>query len=191
MGDFLICSFPRSRTLWLANFLSITGKSVVTHEACEFAGSAQEFWENADSLHPDGFHYGNADSASIFVLPALLAERPMTRVVWINRSIVEVCKSMQSIGMPMEEKSARLMLDLRDRYCEHFDLVIDFHSLSQEHIISILWNYCLPGVPFNLVRFRQYNVRRICYTKDNPMPKKDTKRFTAWVNRELSQPVEH
>jgi hypothetical protein len=190
MGDFLICSFPRSRTLWLSHYLGIPGKSVVTHEACEFAGSAKEFWSNADALRPPLCHYGNSDSANIFVLPALLAERPMTKVIWINRNIVDVVKSMKKVGVPMEEKAANLMICLRNRYCAYFDLTVNFDDLGLEHIIRMIWEFLMPDIPFDPLRYRRYNAQNICYSKDNPMLKKDTKKFIAWVNEELSQTVE-
>lgn len=177
--------------MWLSKFLSVSGQSFCSHEACEFAGSAKEFWENADIFRPsEDQHYGNSDSANIFVLPALLAERPMTRVVFINRHIVEVCKSMKAIGYPVDEKAAQLMLTLRDCYHEYFDLVINYHDLGREDIEQYLWEFVLPDVPFDRLRFRKYNLKKIGYSKEFPMPKKDTSRFVAWVNQELSCKVE-
>jgi hypothetical protein len=194
MSDFLIACFPRSRSLWLSHFLSIQGLSICTHESLEFAGSAVEFWDNADTYRlgyaNSDAHYGDSDSAIIFVLPALLAERPMTKVVWIDRPIVEVCRSLKEVDQPIGQQAAELMLTLRDRYCDHFDLILDYHHLGREAIVKVLWDYVLPGIPFDRARFKRYNAQKISYGKDNPMLKKDTTKLMSWVNQELGQPVE-
>src|SRR6516165_8958202 len=71
---FIICGYPRSRTMWLSRFLTLDGISYCTHEATEFAGSQEQFWSNAEKYAQQCDYYGNSDSANIFVLPALLAE---------------------------------------------------------------------------------------------------------------------
>src|SRR6267378_4396338 len=97
-SSFLICGFPRSRSMWLSKFLTIPGVCVCTHEATEYAGSAPEFWKNALDFCSDSGApiYGNADCANIYVLPGMLAEQPLCRTVWIARPIVEVCASMKA-----------------------------------------------------------------------------------------------
>jgi hypothetical protein len=176
--------------MWLSRFLSIAGKCAVSHEACEHAGNAEEFWDNADVMRPFGGHYGNSDSATIFVLPALLAARPLTKVIWIHRNMVDVCKSLKAIGLNLDQESAELILRLRDRYRECFDMIIDFEDLSSQRTVETMWYYLLPDIPFDLERFKFYCKQKICYTKEKPMPSKTTVRFVGWVQRELDQPVE-
>jgi hypothetical protein len=191
MNDsFLICAFPRSRTMWLAHFLSVSGISVCTHEATEFAGSASEFWQNAEGT-AESFGvsiYGNSDSANIFVLPALLAERPLTKVIWIARPIVEVAKSMKAAKMPFAERSARTLIAMRDAHRDHFDAVIPFDYLERMDICRWIWEYCLPGVPFDVGRWGLFHSKKIGYSAANPPPPKLYSKFLAFVQRENGQP---
>lgn len=186
-NSFLICGFPRSRTMWLSHFLTVPGKSVCTHEATENAGSAKEFWDNAERFAGGHLDYGNSDSANIFVLPALLAERPLTRVVWIERPIVEVCQSMKRANLPFDEASARTLMKLRDQYKEHFDMVLHFQDLYRMDTCWALWKWVLPEVEFELGRWGIFYVKNICYTAAHPPPKQNTAKFLAWVNQELQQ----
>jgi len=184
--SFLICAFPRSRTMWLAQFLSVPGVSICTHEATEFAGSAAEFWENAEAYRAP--IYGNSDSANIFVLPALLAERPLTRVIWIARPIVEVARSMKAAKMPFTEQSARTLMVMRDAHKDHFDTIIPFESLERMDVCRWIWEYCLAGVPFDAGRWGLFHSKKIGYSAANPPPPKPYAKFLAFVQREIGQP---
>jgi hypothetical protein len=176
--------------MWLAQFLSVPGISVTTHEATEFAGSAAEFWKNAEvsCLCAGAGIYGNSDSANIFVLPALLAERPLTRVVWIARPIVEVAKSMKAARMPFTEQSAKTLMAMRDRYEEYFDVVIEFSDLERMDVCKYLWEFVLPGVSFDSDRWGIFHSKKIAYTKDNPYPPKAYGKLLAWIEREINRP---
>jgi hypothetical protein len=147
--------------MWLAHFLSVSGVSVCTHEATEFAGSATEFWQNAENT-AESFGvsiYGNSDSANIFVLPALLAER-----------------------------SARTLIAMRDAHQDHFDTVISFKSLERMDVCRWIWEYCLPGVPFDAGRWGLFHSKKIGYSAANPSPLKPYAKFLAFVQREIGQP---
>jgi hypothetical protein len=183
---FLICSLPRSRTLWFSRFLSIPGESVCTHEACEFAASAKEFWANAEQFCKDaGVEiYGNSDSANLFVLPALLAERPLTKVIWVDRPQSEVIASMQVNNIPHDLKSIDMMRRLRDLYVECFDLVVPYHRLGLMELCRRIWEVLMPSVKFDLDRWNEYNKRRIAYGTDNPFPTKDYAKFLEWAQHE-------
>lgn len=176
--------------MWLAQFLSVPGISICTHEATEFAGSAAEFWKNAEvTCRGVGVGtYGNSDSANIFVLPALLAERPLTRVVWIARPIVEVAKSMKAANMPFTEQSARTLMVMRDAHKDHFDLIIEYQDLKRLDACRCLWEFCLPDVPFDVGRWGLFHSKKIGYSAANPPPPKPYAKFLAFVQRENGQP---
>ena len=173
--------------MWLSKFLSVEGVCVCTHEATEFAGSASEFWTNGEHFANGREFYGNSDSANIFVLPALLAEMPMTRVIWVARPVVEVAKSMKAAGMLCNEKALRTLIDLREKYWNMFDLMVGFRDLQHMEICKGLWEFCLPGVPFDYGRWGRYANRRICYSKEQPFPRKNYDLFLPWVLRELEE----
>jgi hypothetical protein len=191
-NTFLICGLPRSRTLWFSHFLSVPDVSVCTHEACEFAASAAEFWHNATCFSSDAGVpvYGDSDSATLFVLPALLAERPLTRVVWIDRRPDEVIASMAAAKIPHDLRSVQMMCRLRDAYKECFDCVVPYHHLVHMAVCRDVWQLVMPPeIPFDLARWKEFNYRRIAYGKDHPFPAKDYAKFYNWVALELAQPV--
>lgn len=181
---FLICGYPRSRTMWLSQFLTMEGVSVCTHEATEYAGSVEEFWNNAETYAEGLEIYGNSDSANIFVLPALLAERPLTRVVWIERNIVDVARSMKNIGMEFNEIGLRNLMTMRELYRKHFDLVIEYEALRQGDVCAVLWEFCLPRFPFDWARWGAFQHRKIGYSKKN-LPQKSAEKFLRWAQREI------
>lgn len=188
---FLICSLPRSRTLWFSELFTVPEKSVCTHEAVEFAASSDEFWTNAEHFCSDaGVEvYGNSDSGNIFVLPGLLAQRPLTRVVWIDRPFDEVMASLRDNNIPHDLKSVSMMHRLRDIFSECFDLVVHYRELGQLNVARAVWETCMPSVPFSIGRWSEFSHRRIAYGIDNPFPEKDYVKFGAWVQSELAQPV--
>lgn len=177
--------------MWLSAFLTVPGYSIVTHEGCEFAGSALEFWSNAAMYACASDVYGNSDSANIYVLPSLLAERPMTRVLWVARPIIDVAESMKKARMPHDEKSLRLLIDLREKHKEYFDLVVDFSELERADVCRQIWEFCLPGIPFDYGRWGQYNLKRIGYSAENPFPTKTFAKFLEWVKREMHEEATH
>jgi len=183
---FVICGYPRSRTMWLSRFLTIPGTSYCDHEAMEFAGSPQEFWENAELHAPGEVIYGDSDSASIYVLRAILAEQPLTRVVWVNRNIVEVAKSMEAAGMPLAEKVLNDLITMHYLYQDCFDMVVDFEALNCGAICREVFEFCLPGVAWDWGRWGMMASQKICYSKENPMPAKSCAKFLPWVEREIA-----
>jgi hypothetical protein len=182
-STFLLCGYPRSRTQWLANFFSMPGVCECEHEATQYAGSSQEFWERADDICREPV-YGNSDSGNILVLPALLAARPLTKVVWVERPIVEVARSLHQAGFPCTEASMRLLLNHRDAYRELFDLVVDFHQLGQLAVIQILWHFLLGSdVPFDCGRWGILEGRRLAPTfKD--YQGRDLRKFFEFLTKE-------
>jgi hypothetical protein len=176
----------------LSEFLTVPGQSVCTHEACEFAASAEEFWHNADNFCNDSKVevYGNSDSAALYVIPALLAERPLTRVIWIDRNPREVMTSMRAAKIPHDMGAIKIILRLRDIYSECFDLVVPYHNLDSISACLDVWLTVMPPeINFDPERWKEFSSRRIAYGKDNPFPKKDYSKFFGWVQKELAQPV--
>jgi hypothetical protein len=173
--------------MWLSKFLSVEGRSVCTHEATEFSGSAEEFWFNADIYGSGADIYGNSDSANIYVLPSLLSERPLTRVVWIERALEEVARSMKAINMPFNQSGLDNLKMMHERNAGYFDLVVNFDVLKHPQICRMIWSFCLPGVPWDLERWKSFDQLKICYDKEHPMPEKNFDKFLAWVQRDIDE----
>jgi hypothetical protein len=184
-STFLICAFPRSRTMWLSMFLSLPELSVCTHEATEFAGDPEEFWANGEQFCGGTDIYGNSDSANIFCLASMLAARPLTRVVWIERNIVEVARSCQAAKIPFTEDSLRTLLAMRDLHKDYFDVVINYEDLRYAETCRALWDFVLPGIPFDYGRWGLFDAQKLCYTAENPSPQKRYDKYLKWAEREL------
>lgn len=106
-------------------------------------------------------YFGNAEALNLVLLPSLLAARPLTKVVWIDRSLSESIKSAADCGLRYEPRFWQGVLELRDRYVQHFDLVLPFKELAEEDGIRALWQTVLPGVPFNRRRWEAFARKRI------------------------------
>jgi hypothetical protein len=171
--------------MWLSKFLTVEGISLCMHEGTEHAGSAEEFWSNANHFALGCHYYGNSDSANIFVLQALLAERPMTKVIWIERPMSEVMESMKRARMAFHEQCARTLIEMRDANYALIDFVFKFEHLEHLEACKAIWEICLPGLPFDYARWGIYNVQRICYTAENPSPEKNYSKFLPWAQAEV------
>ncbi|SRR6266481_207972 len=191
--DFLICSYPRSRTLWLSKFLTRSGACFCAHEATEFAASSTEFWANADKVRAEtGWPiFGNSDSANIFVLPALLAARPMTKVLWIERPITEVKRSMIRAGFELADSTAEKLVYLRGRYQELFDYVITYKNLADLDYCRWLWDYLLGAhASFEYGWWQSMDQTRIAYdATTNPPKLRKTAKFLQFIN-DMERPTQ-
>jgi hypothetical protein len=154
------------------------------HEATEFASSPQEFWSNADGFILGREVFGNSDSANNLVLPSILAERPLTRVVWVERPIAEVRESLLRAKIPFCEGWDKVLLEMRDRHAEYFDLIMDYSELDTMDGCRKIWEFCLPGVQFDYGRWGRYSVQKICYSADNPYPEKSYEKLLIWLEAE-------
>lgn len=168
-NTFLLCGYPRSRTLWLANFFTIPGVSVCDHEGLEFAENGDEFWKNAryESLTMGVRYYGNSDSSNMLVLSALLARRPLTKVAWIDRPMAEVRASMLAAGFPFPPEVEEALIRYRQSCEALFDLVIPYAALSEMTAVRALWQLVLPGLEFDYGRWGQLADKVLRYDSGN------------------------
>jgi len=180
---FLILSYPRSRTLWLSRFLSIPPIAFCGHDWSEFAASAAEYWGSLEA--EIGYAAGAADTAAIMVLPALLAVRPLTRVVWIERPLAEVATSMDRVGLSFTPAGAGLLRAHKERYQEFFDLEIPFKALNEVEVMETLWRLVLPDLAFPTAKWNELANKRIAYTaRDFAARPRSTEKFLRFLANE-------
>lgn len=144
---FLICALPRSRTAWLANFLSY-GPSFCFHEP--FAQYTpmelpKVFGEVAQE------NVGISDSLVAVFIEDLLKLFPGSKLVLVRRPVEEVVTRLIDLGLPATDFILQLnaQLDFIER--EFAPLVIDYHNFNAVGI----WEYVLPEVPLNRLRLSQ------------------------------------
>jgi hypothetical protein len=183
LKTFLICCYPRSRSLWLSRFFSVPGVCVCEHEATEFAASSSEFWERAERVSGHAAVYGNSDSANIFVLPALLAARPLTRVVWVDRPMVEVVRSLRRAGFDFDGHQAANLIGARHNCEAYIDRLVSFKQLEQMDYGRALWEFLLGDYPFDQERWEAFKDQKIAYTARD-CAKKETEKFRRFLASE-------
>lgn len=93
MRNFFVTGLPRSRTAWIANYLT-WGKTFCFHDG--FVGLAHplEIRKKFDAIHAKGFEtVGNSDPANLYFLDTLIKDFPDAYWVLIKRDLKECRES--------------------------------------------------------------------------------------------------
>lgn len=147
MQPFFIAGLPRSRTAWLANFLSY-GPSLCFHEplACGLADSIAGY---TALLEGTGTPYaGISCTGNAMFFEALNDLFPDARWVAVQRPFYESRLSMERIGYPMGD-TGKLMLAALERVVKGPNtLTISFKKFNPRAV----WEHCIPGEPLNVQR---------------------------------------
>ncbi len=94
MEPFFIAALPRSRTAWMAAFLS--GDRVICHhEFIKHCTTREAFYRGL--RHPE---YRVGESSSGLILTDFQKEFPKSPTVIIERDPNEVCESLNDLGLP-------------------------------------------------------------------------------------------
>lgn len=149
-ADFLVLGLPRSRTAWLANFLS-NGAVACGHELL------------AECLTPDalvprihalgGEVNGSAETAGSLFIGRLLRESPALRVVVVHRCKLAVADSLTRLGIEPGPGVLNLLavkLSAAARYAGA--LCVEFTDLDSIDRLRQIWEHCAPGEPFDVQR---------------------------------------
>lgn len=101
---------------------------------------------------------GNSDSGIPFIMDELMAEFPKAKVVVIERETAQVMKSFKKTFPQMTDDEVVRVVEKTqlalERLKKKYDpLVIGFEELARESVVKDLWNYCLPGIPFERERW--------------------------------------
>jgi hypothetical protein len=98
-ATFLLCGLPRSRLLWLSRFFSAPHCSICLCDGLARATNAESFWEMAEAVCQERRVriFGNSEILNLPLLQALLAVRPMTKVVFIHRPMMDSINSIRKI----------------------------------------------------------------------------------------------
>jgi hypothetical protein len=157
MNPFFICSLPRSRTAWLANFLTYQ-HSFCFHEPM----NRYPLKEYPMMLANTGRkHAGVSDSLNTLVIEELVDMFPSAKIVVIQRPIEEVEKSLNALGFPCS-KLLEKMASALDKIIHAYDpLVIDYHNFRPKKI----WYYLLPD-QLDHARLAQLETFNITVPKD-------------------------
>jgi hypothetical protein len=154
MTPFFIASLPRSRTAWLANFLTY-GPSYCFHEPMNQVPLSQYPW----LLGSVGTEFsGASDSVNSLVMDQLIDMFPVAKIVVIRRDIFKVRESLKNAGLPSTGQWLEKMDQALGRIIQVYrPLVIDYIDFDAAKI----WFYLFPKVPLNRRRLDQLETMRI------------------------------
>jgi len=164
MIPFFIASLPRSRTAWLANFLTY-GPSYCFHEPL----SDYSLEDYPRLLESTGTTFsGVADSLNCLVMEQLIDMFPRARVVVIRRNIEEVAHSVQkAFNIKCWEMLERMDRELDRIENAYSPLVIEYYKFDAVQI----WKFLFGSHPLNnrrLEMLENFNVTvpsQICFNK--------------------------
>lgn len=168
-NPFFITGLPRSRTAWLSVFLS-HGPSVCLHEAIGSCDPQNVIYDLKAVLqsnaHPHRFT-GDSDSALPIYWPHLNEAFPNARYVFVDRPFNEAFQSHLKAFPCFDEAKVRFAFDcishgiarMKDE-AEDF-ITVNYDQLDEPHICNYIWQFCVPGVPFDFERSERLQTLRI------------------------------
>ncbi len=152
MRNFLITGLPRSRTAWMAAFMS-TCRVLCRHEPLKALSSIKDM--PSVMLSDNHTHVGASDSGAGLFLPWIMANMPMPVLV-IERDLRDVQLSMSTIGFPIGDALEQLLCELR-AYRNHPDVMwVAFDSLNEKRTMLKIWEHLVPGLQFDNDRFELF-----------------------------------
>lgn len=139
MLDFVVTGLPRSATTWLAVFLT-TNESLCLHDP--FAMGWPDTWQR------DGRRFG-ISCTGIYLMPEIL-QRQDCPVAIIERDPSDCEQSIERMGFKESHiQKLKTMLDQADgRRFQYEDLWVE--ERAEE-----LWDFLVPGLKFDHLRYRQ------------------------------------
>lgn len=140
MRTFFIFSLPRSRTAWLANFLT-HGNTHCFHEAlisCHRASDLRPIFEEAKKPI-----VGNCDCLNVLVADDLLATFPESRIVVVERDIEEVGESLSALGSWSPDMVMWMRDGLEHVKAKYAPLVVPYEALGTLEGCEQIWNLCI------------------------------------------------
>jgi len=156
MRQFLIFGRPRSRTAWVANFLTVPDQSFCHHEAMSDAGNPIELQGRLQesSYIPTG----NSDTGMIHTPLEILRFFPDARLVMLTGAHLSWKRFADEKRIParvvqrVDEDYQAAKAILRDRGA----LFVDVHRLMKEvPVARELWHHCTGmRFTFNPIRYR-------------------------------------
>jgi hypothetical protein len=127
------------------------------------ATSAEAFWATAEELCEErgvGI-FGNSEILNLPLLPAFLAARPMTKVVWIHRPMEDSIKAAEACGYHIPARIWQAFAAHLTNYLEHVDWIVPFGLIDDEATVRTLWEKVLPDVSWNQRRWQAFVGKRI------------------------------
>lgn len=148
---FLICALPRSRTAWLANFLTF-GDIECGHELCAELSVAG--LENYLTRSNTPFS-GNADTGASVSMAEIRIRMPVTPIVVVKREPRDVQQSIKRMGINLPGHCLDFLVSCLEEVQQLPGTVaVRYENLDSERTMAYLQSFLAPGEPFNALRFQ-------------------------------------
>ena len=148
-SSFLITGYPRSRTAWLANWMTY-GRSFCFHEAVKWAPPCEvpELLASAGTVFA-----GTSDSLLPFYIDQVWPLLPSPRLVIVERDPKDALASLLTYGEGLDKNMLREVhrktgAALRRVKSTYPALIVDYADLPLGSACRRIWEYCLPEEPF-------------------------------------------
>jgi len=142
--DFLIFTTPRSKSAWLANFLTYENM-VCLHEPCTDILSLDEM----DTLLIEGKKTGCVGSDLLVFADKLVDKYPEAKRILVYRDINEVAESLKRIGLDNPKAISALSDIVKHISSIPNVILINFEQLMDTDNCRELWQFINPSVTVN------------------------------------------
>jgi hypothetical protein len=140
---FIIYALPRSRTAWLARFLS--------YRDWHCGHDASKYFRSFDDVK-SWFSQPNTGMAETSLAPywrLVQKHAPDIKVAVIRRPVGAVVESCRNAGFPASRENLRRILEQHDRKLDQIEkrlkpLVLSFDELNEHRACESLFEHCLP-----------------------------------------------
>lgn len=147
---FFILALPRSRTAWLANFLTY-GPSFCFHEGLVGCQSISDLRRKMASI--DSEVVGNSDCGNILLIDHIVKEFPNAKFVVIHRDLQDVEKSLFDIGLDCNQYIHDAFSAIKRLKIEAMHVNYDDIGLRE---CRAIWQWCV-GTEMNDDRYYLLN----------------------------------
>lgn len=157
---FFIIGLPRTRSTWLANFLTYK-TSFCFHEAIRLCYKIKDMQPLLESIEEQ--NVGDADTMLIQYKDQIIEMFPSAKWVIIKRDFEDVMLSLgKKFAFKNPEDDRVLFKEIEKKITsfekEHPALIINYEDLNNAEICKKLWDYCISDSSFNYKRWMQLDV---------------------------------
>ncbi len=163
-APFFITGLPRSRTAWLANFLTY-GPSVCLHDALREGTGVEDLAKRLDTLraNTNATFVGDADPGLPNFARELHRRFPQARWVMVERHPLQAKLAHRRAlrgFLKMDaadaafDQTVRAFNGLKGALMNQHVLEVKFEELDQVETVRGIWDFCVPGFAFSHERFQ-------------------------------------
>jgi hypothetical protein len=152
--NFIVLSFPRSRTAWLSLYLTLAGLPC-EHE---LIAKSDSFEDAISKIKTEGI--GSCDTAQVFRLKEL-KDKLNPRVLVIKRNVNDVIKSLSKIGITGVDEMLKKQSELLEKASmDEGTLTVRYEDIDLR--IEEMYSYLSGGLKFNqeiYKKVKDYNIK--------------------------------